>query len=175
MLTKHSQQVYALDGDPQWLRIMQSIAKHAFESYRDLETAPETASCGYTPAADDPCGVVNASAYRAYLLTKAGVELSEPRYLEVARRNMNFVLACQNADGSWYYSTDGERNFVDHFHTCFVMKALAKIERLTGDSRCGDAIERGVELLRPEPVRRRPPAETIFQAATTHGISQRII
>jgi hypothetical protein len=137
-------QVYALDRDPQWLRIMRSIAKHAFESYRDLETAPDTASCGYTPAPDDPCGVVNASAYRAFLLTKAGVELSEPRYLEVARRNMNFVLACQNADGSWYYSTDGERDFVDHFHTCFVMKALAKIEQLTGNSRCGDAIERGV-------------------------------
>ncbi|HXR17386.1 MAG TPA: hypothetical protein VN777_14430 [Terriglobales bacterium] len=137
-------QVYALDGDPQWLRIMRSIAKHAFESYRDVETAPDTASCGYTPAPDDPCGVVNASAYRAFLLTKAGIELSEPRYLEVARRNMNFVLACQNADGSWYYSTDGERDFVDHFHTCFVMKALAKIEQLTGNSRCSDAIERGV-------------------------------
>jgi hypothetical protein len=137
-------QVYAFDGDLQWLRIMRSIAKHAFESYRDLETAPDTASCGYTPAPDDPCGVVNASAYRAFLLTKAGLELSEPRYLEVARRNMNFVLSCQNADGSWYYSTDGERDFVDHFHTCFVMKALAKIEQLTGNKRCADAIERGV-------------------------------
>jgi len=137
-------QVYALDGDPQWLRIMQSIAKHAFESYRDLETAPDAASCGYTPAPDDPCGVVNASAYRAFLLTKAGIELSEPRYLEVARRNLNFVLSCQNADGSWYYSTDGERDFVDHFHTCFVMKALAKIGQLTGNSRCNDSIERGV-------------------------------
>ena len=41
---------------------------------------------------------------------------------------MNFVLESQNADGSWYYSTDGERDFVVHFHTCFVMKALAKIE-----------------------------------------------
>ncbi len=137
-------QVYALDGDPQWMRIMQSIAKHAFESYRDLETAPDTASCAYTPAPDDPCGVVNASAYRAFLLTKAGTELSEPRYLEVARRNMNFVLSCQNADGSWYYSTDGERDFVDHFHTCFVMKALAKIEQLTGNARCANGIERGV-------------------------------
>jgi hypothetical protein len=137
-------QVYAIDGNPEWLRIMRSIAKHAFESYRDLETAPDTASCGYTPAPDDPCGVVNASAYRAFLLTKAGIELSEPRYLEVARRNVNFVLSCQNTDGSWYYSTDGERDFVDHFHTCFVIKALAKIEQLTGNSRCGDAIERGV-------------------------------
>jgi hypothetical protein len=137
-------QVYALDKDPEWLATMRSIASHAFESYRDMETGPGAASCGYTPAADDPCGVVNASAYRAFLLTKAGLELDEPQYLEVARRNLNFVLSCQNADGSWFYSTDGERDFVDHFHTCFVMKALAKVEHLTGNSGCREAIERGV-------------------------------
>jgi hypothetical protein len=33
---------------------------------------------------------------------------------------------------------------VDHFHTCFVLKALAKIEALTGERRCTDAIERGI-------------------------------
>src|SRR5207248_6561686 len=37
-----------------------------------------------------------------------------------------------------------ERDFVDHFHTCFVLKALAKIEELTGCSRCRTAIEQGV-------------------------------
>ncbi|HTV55143.1 MAG TPA: prenyltransferase/squalene oxidase repeat-containing protein [Terriglobia bacterium] len=137
-------QVYALDGDRKWLRIMQSIASHVFQAYRDLPTGPDAASCGYTPASDDPCGVVNASAYRAFLLTKAGIELGEPRYLQAARRNLNFVLACQNPDGSWYYSTDGERDFVDHFHTCFVLKALAKIEKLAGAGDCAEAIERGV-------------------------------
>lgn len=137
-------QVYALDKDPKWFRIMHSIAEHAFQCYRDLETAPGAASCAYTPAADDPGGVINASAYRAFLLTRAGLELSEPRYLEVAGRNVNFVLAAQNADGSWYYATDGQFDFVDHFHTCFVLKALAKIEGLTGCSRCREAIARGV-------------------------------
>jgi hypothetical protein len=137
-------QVYAIDKDQKWLRIMRSIAEHAFRSYRDLEMAPDTASCAYTPAPDDPCGVINASAYRAFLLTKAGIELSEPRYLEAARRNLNFVLASQKADGFWYYSTDGERDFVDHFHTCFVLKALAKIELLTDCPRCRSAIERGI-------------------------------
>ncbi len=137
-------QVYALDGDEKWLRIMRSIAGHAFGSYRDLQTAPDAASCGYTPAPDDPCGVVNASAYRAFLLTKAAMELSEPKYLEAAQRNLNFVLASQREDGSWYYSTEGARDFVDHFHTCFVLKALVKIEQLTGSSRCRSAIERGV-------------------------------
>jgi len=137
-------QVYAIDKNRKWLQIMRSIAEHAFKSYRDLEIAPDAASCGYTPAPDDPCGVINASAYRAFLLTKAGIELSEPRFLEVARRNLNFVLASQNADGSWYYSTDGTRSFVDHFHTCFVLKAIAKMEKLTGCPRCRSAIEQGV-------------------------------
>jgi hypothetical protein len=137
-------QVYGIDQDQKWLPFMRSIAEHAFKSYRDLETAADTASCAYTPSPDDPCGVINASAYRAFLLTKAGIELSQPQYLEVARRNLNFVLASQNTDGSWFYSTDGKRDFVDHFHTCFVLKALAKIEELTESYPCRKAIERGI-------------------------------
>lgn len=136
--------VHAIDANPKWLRIMQSIARHGFTAYRDMETGPDAASCGYTPSSNDPCGVVNASAYRAFLLTKAGIELSEPRYLEVAKRNLNFVLSSQNENGSWYYAIDGVRDFIDHFHTCFVLKALAKIEQLTGCLQCRSAIERGV-------------------------------
>jgi hypothetical protein len=136
--------VYALDHDERWLTIMSSIANHAFTSYRDVETGPDAASCGYTPAPDDPCGVINASAYRAFLLTKAGLELSEPRYLAAAHKNLNFVLSSQQMDGSWFYSTDGARDFVDHFHTCFVLKALAKIERLTDCADCRTAIDRGI-------------------------------
>jgi hypothetical protein len=137
-------QVHALDKDPKWLPILRSIAGHALKGYRDMETAPGTASCAYTPAPDDPCGVINASAYRAFLLTKAGIELSDPRYTAAAKRNLNFVLASQNQNGSWFYAMDGTRDFVDHFHTCFVLKALAKIEQLTGSGECRSAIERGV-------------------------------
>jgi prenyltransferase/squalene oxidase-like repeat protein len=158
-------QVYALDNDPKWLAIMQSIAEHAFTSYRNLETASDSASCAYTPAQDDPCGVINASAYRAFLLAKAGTELGEPQYLKMAEKNLNFVLASQNPDGSWYYSIDGQRDFIDHFHTCFVLKALAKIDEITARDRCRSAIERGVRyyianLFDPEglpvPFSRRP-------------------
>ena len=158
-------QVYAIDGDQKWLRVMRSIAEHALKSYRDIETAPGTASCAYTPAPDDPCGVINASAYRAFLLTTAGIELSEPRYTEAAQRNLNFVLASQNANGSWYYAMDGTRDFVDHFHTCFVLKALGKIEELTGNAKCRSAIERGINYYvknlfdangRPKPFSKAP-------------------
>ena len=104
-------QVYALDNDDRWLRVMQSVAKHAFSCYRDVETTDDAASCGYTPSSEDPCGVINASAYRAFLLTKAGIELSEPRYLSVAKKNLNFVIAAQQDDGSWFYSRRWQKGF----------------------------------------------------------------
>jgi hypothetical protein len=137
-------QVYAIDGDRKWLGIMQAIAEHALASYRDLQIGADASSCAYTPAQDDPCGVINASAYRAFLLTKAGLELANPRYLEVAKRNLNFVLGSQNVDGSWCYSVDGKRDFIDHFHTCFVLKALVKITELTRCNQCRNAVKRGV-------------------------------
>jgi hypothetical protein len=137
-------QVYCIDGNEKWLRVMRSIAEHALSSYRDWEIGPGAASCAYTPAPDDRGGVINASAYRAFLLMKAAQDFSDARYAEVAKRNLNFVLNSQNANGSWYYSIDGKRDFVDHFHTCFVLKALTKIEQLTGCAECRSAIERGV-------------------------------
>ncbi len=96
---------------------------------------------------------------------RAAEDFSEEQYRKVAERNLNFVIESQNADGSWYYSTDGQRDFVDHFHTCFVLKALAKIEPLTKNGECTRAIERGVsyyvanlfdERSLPKPFSRRP-------------------
>ena len=138
--------VYEIDKDQKWREIMQSLARHASEDYFDYETSPRASRGSYSPTPEPSGkGVVNASAYRAFLLTKAAEDFSEEKYRKQAERNMHFVLESQNADGSWYYAMDGKRSFVDHFHTCFVMKALAKIERLTGDSHCTKAIERGVE------------------------------
>jgi hypothetical protein len=137
-------QVYQLDKNEKWLQVMKSIAEHVYRDYRDFNTSPEAATCSYTPALGDLGGVINGSAYRAFLLTQAAFDLSEDAYRVLAGRNLNFVLESQNQDGSWYYSNDGKRDFVDHFHTCFVLKSLAKIERLTGCKRCSKAIELGI-------------------------------
>lgn len=138
------QQAHQMDRGDQWLRIMRSIAEHAYRDYKDIDTSASASTCSYTPDPRDSIRVVNANAYRAFLLTRAALDFSDERYQQVAQRNLNFVLKAQNPDGSWYYATDGQRDFIDHFHTCFVLKALAKIEMLTGSSNCRNAIERGV-------------------------------
>ena len=111
--------------------IMQSIAEHAFTDIKDRELSPTMATAGYNPL-DTEGGVINASAYRAFLLTSAALRFSRDDYRRAAERNLNFVLQSQQPDGSWFYAADGVRDFVDHFHTCFVLKALAKIEALVG-------------------------------------------
>ena len=137
-------QAYQLDGEDKWFQIMQSIARHGLRDYKDFETSPTASTCSYTPDPKDSLSVVNANAYRAFLLTSAALDFSDEQYRRVAERNLNFVLEAQNPDGSWYYAKDGKRDFVDHFHTCFVLKALAKIEMLTGNAKCTSAIEKGI-------------------------------
>jgi len=163
--------VYQIDGNPQWLEIMQSIAMHGLEDYRDYETSPLASTCCYSPGPDNSSGVVNASAYRAFLLTAASLDFSDQEYRKVADRNLNFVLESQNPNGSWYYSMDNKRDFVDHFHTCFVLKALAKIEQLTGSADCRGAIEQGVKYYTanlfdaeglPKPFS-KPPRLTVYR------------
>jgi hypothetical protein len=123
---------------------MRSIAEHAFHDYKDIETSSSASTCSYTPDPRDSVRVINANAYRAFLLMSAALDFSEEKYQKAAQRNLNFVIESQNPNGSWYYANDGARDFIDHFHTCFVLKALAKIEMLTSDSNCRGAIERGV-------------------------------
>jgi hypothetical protein len=126
----------------EWKLILESIARHAATDIKDFRTSEKASSCSYTPW--DEGGVINAAAYRAFLLTSASGVLSKDEYWRIAERNLNFVLENQNPDGSWFYAVDGVRDFVDHFHTCFVMKALAKIHALTGHAATLEALRKGV-------------------------------
>ena len=137
-------QVYQLNGDQQLLDVMRSIAQHALEDYDDYEVSVDASTCCYSPGPDNSSGVINANAYRSFLLMLAARDFSEERYEKAGLRNLNFVIQSQNLNGSWYYSTDNVRDFVDHFHTCFVLKALGKIEQLTDSVALRTAIDRGV-------------------------------
>jgi hypothetical protein len=157
--------VWQIDKKDEWLQIMRSTAMHGLEDYRDFETSASASTCSYTPDPKQSVGVVNANAYRAFLLMQAAEDFSDDRFRKVAERNLNFVLECQNSDGSWYYANDGKRLFIDHFHTCFVLKALVKIEQMTGHQACTAAIEKGVNYYvanlfdqdgLPKPFSRRP-------------------
>jgi hypothetical protein len=135
-------QVHRIAPRDEWLEVLHSIARHASNDIKAFRTSERGSSSSYSP--HDEGGVINAAAYRSFLLTSASQVLGVPDYATQADRNLRFVLENQNPDGSWPYALDGVRDFVDHFHTCFVMKALAKIHTLTGDAETLDALRGGV-------------------------------
>jgi hypothetical protein len=137
-------QVYQIDGRQEWREILESIVRHVTNDIKEFRVSATSSSCGYSPG-DTQGGVVNASAYRSFMLTSASRALEREDLWAIAERNLTFVLESQNPDGSWPYAMDGVRTFVDHFHTCFVMKALAKIHALTGHRGCHEALTRGVK------------------------------
>ena len=136
-------QVNEVQSQDEFRRVLASIARHVSNDIKDFQTSRTASSCSYTPFSEG--GVLNAAAYRAFLLASASRVLSKDEYWRRAERNLNFVCENQNPDGSWPYAVDGVRGFVDHFHTCFVMKALAKIYALTGYKPCGEALTKGVK------------------------------
>jgi hypothetical protein len=136
-------QVYHLQPDAEQRKIVESIVRHVRTDYKDFKRSEAASTASYTP--HDEGGVVNASSYRAFTLVSAAKFLGDDSLLGIAGRNIAFVLESQNADGSWPYAKDGVRDFVDHFHTCFVMKGLAKIYLQNGDGRIRAALAKGVD------------------------------
>ena len=98
-------QVFKLDPRDEWKLILELIARHASVDIKNFKTSEKASSCSYTPYYTG--GVINAAAYRAFLLTSASLLFSEDNYWKIAERNLNFVLENQNPDGSWFYAVDG--------------------------------------------------------------------
>jgi hypothetical protein len=162
-------QIHRLRPCDEWKNILESIARHVATDIKDFRFSDTADTCSYTPY--DEGKIVNASAYRAFTLVSAAWFLRKDELKKIAERNINFVLETQKPDGSWPYAVDGARDFVDHFHTCFVMKALAKIYRLNGDPKIRAALERGLDyylknLFGPDGMPRpfsKAPRLTVYQ------------
>jgi len=132
---------YEAVAEPAYVETMEGIARFAAEQIPVTPTGPGAEAGGYTPI--DRRQVVNANAYRSFLLVTAGLRFGREDWEEAGRRNLAYVVNSQRPNGSWPYSTDGTDVFVDNFHTCFVLKSLLKVWALTRDAQVRAAILRG--------------------------------
>jgi hypothetical protein len=129
-------------GNDRYLKICESIAQFIADDLKDSIISDEAAAASYSPY--DATKVVNASAYRAFVLFEAAHRFGNDQFAKKAWRNLNFVLRSQREDGSWLYAMDSRGEaFIDHFHTCFVLKNLFKINRRLQDRSIRAAIQNG--------------------------------
>ena len=138
--------LFQATGDPKYQNWVAEIAEFIHGDLKDLPTGPDSAAGSYSPF--DQRQVVNATAYRAYLLADAGKRFGRADYLEASRRNLNFVLESQATDGSWPYAMNERKSYIDNFHTCFNLKNLFKIHQIVPDERIKVSIRRGFSYYR---------------------------
>jgi hypothetical protein len=141
--------LYDATGEQRYLDIARSIATFVFADLKDTPTGQDAAAASYSPL--DATKVVNASAYRAWVLFEADARFGLPEYKAKAQRNLNFILQSQRADGAWLYATEGSgEGFIDNFHTAFVLKNLYKINQRLKNPAVDAAIKKGWEFYRRE-------------------------
>jgi hypothetical protein len=84
-------------------------------------------------------------------LFEADARFGLPEYKAKAQKNLNFILQSQRDDGAWLYAFDAPgEDFIDHFHTCFVLKNLFKINLRLKNPAITEAIKKGYAYYRKE-------------------------
>lgn len=136
-------------GESSYLDVAASAARFVFADLHDTPTSPDASAGSYGPF--DQTQVVNASAYRCFVLFDAARRFDVEGYEAKARANLNFILQSQRPDGSWLYALNapGEA-FIDHFHTCFVLKNLYKIWLMKPEPAIRAALHQGWAYYRRE-------------------------
>ncbi len=103
------------------------------ESLKILYHSDKELALSYAPI-DEPRMVVNANTYTAFAYALHAIYGDEHIKEESKKRVfklINWVIGQQQENGSWFYYADNDQgNFIDCFHSCFIIKNLIKIKLL---------------------------------------------
>jgi hypothetical protein len=128
-------------GDSRWLDVGAGAA--AFIQRELVREADGALYISYVPTGPHP--VHNANALGAGLLARVGALTGRTDLVELARRAIEYTVACQRPDGSWWYGEAPSLRWVDNFHTGYVLESLLVYETCSGDPSFASSMARGLE------------------------------
>lgn len=103
------------------------------ESLKVLHHSEKQLALSYAPI-DEPRMVINANSYAAFayaLHVRYGKAENSQDASRKVLQLIHWIIAQQQKEGAWYYYADNETgNFIDCFHSCFVIKNLLKVKHL---------------------------------------------
>ena len=126
--------------------LCESAVRFVLEDLPRLPGDEGTFCWGYFPGDDQR--VLNATMKGARLCAQVYSVTKDESCLTAAAQTAQYVARHQHADGSWPYAVGDSRQWVDNFHTAYVLDAFDAYERCTGDDRFRDVKQRGWESYR---------------------------
>ncbi len=112
----------------------------------DLHHSKEknTLCFSYTPI--DQLKVHNANILGAALLARVYSVTKEEILLDYSKRSIDYVMQYQRGDGSWHYAETGIQQWIDSFHTGFILESLHRFIESTGEQTYEPRLRKGYEF-----------------------------
>jgi len=98
----------------------------------------------------DSTQIFNASLLAGETLSSVGVLTGENELCGFAVRAARYVIRRQREDGSWTYGAEPDQQWVDNFHTAYVLLSLSRIVKSCNgaEAALNHALQRGYEFWR---------------------------
>jgi hypothetical protein len=135
-------------GDDNYLRMARSSCDFILRDLKRTVETPEEICFSYSPL--DNTRVFNSSLLAAETLASVGVLTGENELCDLALRAARYVVRRQREDGSWPYGDASGQEWVDNFHTAYVLLSLKRIAN-SGNAQepaLNRALQRGYEFWR---------------------------
>jgi hypothetical protein len=118
--------------DPQYLEVARSVCDFILRDLNRPVDSEDELCFSYSP--HDDTQIFNASLFAAETLASVAKHAGETNLCEVALRAARFVTRRQKDDGSWVYGAGPNQQWIDNFHTAYVLSSLSRIRKSCEDS-----------------------------------------
>ena len=139
---------YRAFGTDDYLLTARSSCDFILKDLRRTADSADEVCFSYSPS--DTTQIFNASLLAAETLASVGNISGESELCDLARRAAHYVVRRQREDGSWSYGTEPQQQWVDNFHTAYVLMSLRRISTCCddGSNDLESALRRGLAFWR---------------------------
>lgn len=117
---------YKYLGDDRYLKLADNIGKYFIEKHPRIENEEEVYFY-YAPNLSDK--IYNASAVISSFLIELSKVTENSLYKEFGKKGIDYIIRVQNPDGSWFYGENKYSQYIDNFHTAFILLSLYKCKQ----------------------------------------------
>lgn len=121
-------EAYKIFKDEKYLETAGQVCRFIAEDLNRIDETENEVCFSYTPL--DKTVVFNASLLAGECLANVGILTQNQEYVSLAKKTARYVLHRQAENGSWIYGANSHHNWVDNFHTAFVLLSLYRLQKL---------------------------------------------
>jgi len=141
-------EAYETFADGSYLQMARSSCDFILSDLKRSNESEDEVCFSYSPL--DSTQIFNASLLAGETSSSVGVLTGENELCGLAVRAARYVVRRQREDGSWTYGAEPGQQWVDNFHTAYVLLSLSRIVKSCNgaEAALNHALQRGYEFWR---------------------------